>query len=116
MQMDLQYNFKGVSEEFQISGSSIIGQFNKKSLLMEGYQQVLEDRGTFMTTIMKELQCVELNAVTEENEPVYLPCGTLENIESTTGVLWHGNMLREHDDDSGKFSSVYRISANSYHP
>ena len=36
MQMDLQYNFKGVSEEFQISGSSIIGQFNKKSLFFVG--------------------------------------------------------------------------------
>ena len=32
--------------------------------------------------------------VSQNNDPIYVPCRTLRNIESASGVKWHGHILK----------------------
>ena len=100
--MDLHYLFKGVSEEFQISGSSIIGQFSKKAYLMEGFETVRQNGGQFLETLTKEIMCALPAVVSQNNDPIYVPCRTLRNIESASGVKWHGHILKGKNENDGE--------------
>ena len=94
--LDIQVTFKGMSEEFQKKGQSIIGQKDQKVRLLEGLNKIQAGEGPYLTKFLSEAQCgiqaegTDIGTfIQEHNDPfVWTPCTTLERFENALEVTY----------------------------
>jgi hypothetical protein len=89
VQLDIGFLFKGTSLEFQKRGQSFLGQTAKKKYLLQGIQNIMQDRSQFVRKILTDMKC--LDHINNE----YRPCASFLNLEASNSVKWHGKTLLE---------------------
>ena len=101
--LDNQVVFKGMAEEFQKKGISIIGQKDQKVIVLAGLDKVKAGEGPYLQKYLAEAQCgiqaegTDINTfIQEHNDPfVWTPCITLERYENALEVTYKGETLSE---------------------